>query len=149
MRYEKNNTVLPNSAVEFLDYCRDIKELSEKSVNGYEIDLKIFVEFLKIHKNKKGRNIKDIDIKRVELKDLNAFMSYLKNEKGNTASTRCRKIATLKAYFEYVQNVPKLITSDPTYGLKSKAREKTTSLFDIGRKFTSYSIYRNEFCEAL
>lgn len=155
MRYEKNTTKLPDSAVDYLNYCRDIKELSIKSVDGYEIDLKIFINFLKIHKNKKGRNIKDVDIKKVELKDLNVFMSYLKNELGNNANTRCRKIATITAYFDYLQHIVRVINFNPTYGLQKPKQEKRQPIYltlDESLELVqsietnSYSNYERDYC---
>jgi len=47
MRYEKNNTELSQSAIDFLDYCRTIKGLSEGTISGYECDLKLFFDFIK------------------------------------------------------------------------------------------------------
>jgi site-specific recombinase XerD len=115
MRYEKNNTVLHQSAVEFVDYCRTIKGLTEDTLRGYESDLKLFCDFIKPAKK---NNITDRFIKTIKLQDLHRFMSYLEKECKNSVVTRSRKVSTLKAYFEYLQNVLELITSNPAYSLQ-------------------------------
>jgi len=123
MESKTTNIKLPKSAIDFLDYCRDIRELSEGTIVGYENDLKIFIMFLKSLKNKNDRHaINDKYIKTIELKQLYGFMTYLKNDRGvknNSATTRSRKVATLKAYFNYLQNKAKLITYNPAYELES------------------------------
>jgi len=121
----KNEIQLPESVISFLNYCRNIKGLSEKTVLGYENDLKIFVRFLKSNRGKDRHAINDKYIKTIKLKHLHNFMDYLIEECKNGASTRCRKVATLKAYFEYLQNKIRLITFNPAYELESPKQAKT------------------------
>jgi site-specific recombinase XerD len=63
---EKVEVKLPESAIDFLDYCRNIKELSNTSVDAYERDLRVFISFLKSQKSKNDRhNINDRFIKQL------------------------------------------------------------------------------------
>jgi integrase/recombinase XerD len=125
MKREKINIELPESVINFLNYCRNIKGLSEKTALGYENDLKMFVKFLKDNRGKDRHAINDKYIKTIKLKHLHNFMNYLIKECDNKASTRCRKVATLKAYFEYLQNKERLITFNPAYELESPKQPKT------------------------
>jgi integrase/recombinase XerD len=117
----ENNNKLHSSVGEFLDYCRTIKGLSEESLVGYYSDLKMFYDFMKQLKKK---NITDKLIKSIELQDLHKFMTYLEKDCNNSATTRGRKVSSLKSYFEYLQNVTKLITSNPSYSLLKPKTEK-------------------------
>ncbi|MBY6838779.1 tyrosine-type recombinase/integrase [Clostridium botulinum] len=101
---------LPESVLEFNDYLLNIKGKSIKTVNGYNLDLKMFFSFYKLHKEKKSTddisnvNITKIsinDIQKINLDDLYEFINYLVKKK-NCANTRNRKIATLKSYFRFL-----------------------------------------------
>jgi len=118
---ENKSIELHKSVREFLDYCRTIKGLSEESMAGYYCDLKMFYDFIGQLKKK---NITDRLIKGIEFQDLVKFMTYLEKECDNSAVTRSRKVSTLKNYFQYLQNVTRLITVDPTYSLKKPRIEK-------------------------
>lgn len=120
MSKEKVEVKLPESAIDFLDYCRTIKELSNGTVDAYERDLRIFIYFLKSQKPKNDRhNINDRFIKTIKLKHLHKFMSYLKEDRENTANARARKVATLKAYFKYLYKKAKLIKENIAEELES------------------------------
>jgi site-specific recombinase XerD len=94
MGKEKVEVVLPDSAINFLNYCKINKGLSADSVSGYERDLRIFIHYIKLHRKQKNRNVKDIDIKKIQLKDLSNFVVYLVNELNNAERTIKRKVAT-------------------------------------------------------
>lgn len=102
---------LPESVLEFNDYLLNIKGKSIKTVNGYNLDLKIFFSFYKLHKEKKSTDdISNVnitktsieDIQKITLDDLYSFIDYLV-KKGNCANTRNRKTATLKSYFRFLK----------------------------------------------
>jgi site-specific recombinase XerD len=119
---------LIENAENFLNYCRTMKGLTTDTLKSYRSDLHLLFDFLKIHKNKK--DITNMVIKKVELKDLNAFMMYLENkEKSCGASARTRKTYTLKSYFEYLQNIEKLITVNPAYGLIVPKKQKRNPIY--------------------
>ncbi|NFH01593.1 recombinase XerC [Clostridium botulinum] len=102
---------LPESVLEFNNYLLNIKGKSLNTVNGYNVDLKMFFSFYKLHKEKKSLDtISDInitkisieDIRKITLGELYDFINYLV-KKGNCANTRNRKIATLKSYFRFLK----------------------------------------------
>jgi site-specific recombinase XerD len=130
MKKEKVDVKLPESAINFLNYCKNVRELSQDTVDAYERDLRIFTYFLKLNKTTKDRrNINDNYIKSVKIKHLNKFMTYLKDERNNTVYARTRKIATLKAYFSYLQNIERLITVNPTFELRSPKKGKRLPIY--------------------
>lgn len=114
---------------DFLNYLQTIKGKSINTVQVYFYDLRVFFRFLKIHRKLVDKKIEfdeiditdvDIDIlKTVTLSDLYSFMSFVSSNRDNTAYARARKVASLKAFFNYISNKAKLIDANPTSELES------------------------------
>lgn len=114
---------------DFLNYLQTIKGKSINTVQVYFYDLRVFFRFLKIHRNLVDNQVEfdDIDItdvdieliKTVTLSDLYSFMSFVSNKRDNTAYARARKVASLRAFFNYLTNKAKLIDVNPTSELES------------------------------
>ena len=91
----------------FLNDCRFMKGLSEKTMKAYTIDLRQFSEFCI------GKEWNNKDVIEEYVKEL--YMNY----KPKTAR---RKIACLKAFFHFLENADFLITS-PFHKISIKRRE--------------------------
>lgn len=114
---------------DFLNYLQTIKGKSINTVQVYFYDLRVFFRFLKIHRKLVDKQIEfdeiditgvDIDIlKTVTLSDLYSFMSFVSSNRDNTAYARARKVASLRAFFNYLTNKAKLIDVNPTSELES------------------------------
>jgi site-specific recombinase XerD len=152
MGYEKVNIELPESAKEFLNYCKIIKGLAQGSCDGYDCDLRLFFNFLKVHKKK--NKITNAVLRNIKLTDLHAFMYYLESECGNSAQARSRKVSTLKGYFEYLEDVAEIITSNPTRKLPKpkvpKTQPKYLTLEECEELLNSlnkdYKHYERDYC---
>ena len=97
---------LPTILLDFLIYIETIRAKSKNTVKEYLYDLRLFLRFLKIHKNSPSSflqpdfdinaiSIKDVDIHFIEsvvLSDLYNFMSYVSNRRDNSPSSRARKV---------------------------------------------------------
>jgi len=115
--------------LDYLNYMQTIKGKSENTVLVYFYDLRVFLRFLKLHKNIIPKtvefdeiDISDIDIsfiKTVTLSDLYAYMSFVSNKRSNSAYARARKVASLKSFFNYLTNKAKLIDKNPAAELES------------------------------
>ena len=124
--YEEN---IPSFLLDYLNYMQTIKGKSENTVLVYFYDLRVFLRFLKLHKNIIPKtvefdeiDISDIDIsfiKTVTLSDLYAYMSFVSNKRSNSAYARARKVASLKSFFNYLTNKAKLIDKNPAAELES------------------------------
>ena len=120
---------MPSILRDFLNYLQVIQGKSINTVKVYFYDLRVFLKFLKIHRNIVDKqtefdkiDICDIDvelIRTVTLSDLYAFMSYVSNTRDNTAYARARKVASLKSFFNYLYNKAKLINNNPATELES------------------------------
>ena len=124
--YDEN---IPSFLKDYLNYMQTIKGKSANTVLVYFYDLRVFLRFIKLHKNVIPKtdefdeiDISDIDIsllKTVTLSDLYAYMSFVSNYRSNSAYARARKVASLKSFFNYLTNKAKLIDKNPAAELES------------------------------
>jgi len=106
-----------------------IKGKSKNTIKEYAYDLIMFLRFIKLHKGMTDPNtefdkidISDItseDLKSITLSDLYSFMSYLSRERDNNASSRARKVASIKSFFKYLTSKAKIIDINPATELES------------------------------
>jgi len=115
---------------DFLSYMENIKGKSKNTVKEYYYDLRMFLRFIKIIKCEKKTdfdlidqvNILDINIdviKTITLSDLYSFMTYLTRERNLNASSRARKVASIKSFMKYLTDKAKLLDHNPASELES------------------------------
>ncbi|ABN51963.1 MAG TPA: tyrosine recombinase XerC [Hungateiclostridium thermocellum] len=114
---------------DFLSYMETIRGKSKNTIHEYYYDLRLFFRFMKIHfgledskKDFDSIDIKDMDIdviKKITLSDIYSFMSFLSRERDNTASSRARKVASIRSFFNYLTNKAKLLEQNPAAELES------------------------------
>ena len=98
----------------FITYLHNVKKKSENTVLSYNRDLTKFIKYLRTNK------ITSLD--KVEEKDLEKYIKEL-NDNGFKSATVSRNIASLKAFFHYLNNEG-VLNNDPTKSLKSPKIEK-------------------------
>lgn len=117
----------------FLDYSITSLNKSFNSVKEYNYDLMMFLRFIKLHfhmtdeTDLKAIKINDITIdtiKRITSNDILAFTSYLAREFHSKASTRARKISTIRIFFKYLNKTAKLIEVNPALDIETPKLEK-------------------------
>lgn len=132
MRYSvdfETKVNLPDSVSEFSNYLTIIKGKSQRTVDGYRIDLIMFFRFMKLYKGKvkpdcefENIDISDIGndfIKNIKLSDLYAFLSFTEKYRNNGTYARARKVATLKSYFKYLSGKTSILEENPATELES------------------------------
>ncbi len=111
----------------FLDYMITIQNKSQNTVKEYNYDLATFLKFIKIHfkltdeTDLEKIDYKDIDIKeisKIKLDDLHAFLAYLTTNFNSKPSTRARKVASLRMFFNYLC-LKNIIQINPTQNLET------------------------------
>jgi len=124
-------TDVSSEVSDFLSYMENIKGKSKNTVKEYYYDLRMFLRYIKITKceNKKTGfdlidqvNILDINIdviKTITLSDLYSFMTYLTRERNLNASSRARKVASIKSFMKYLTDKAKLLDHNPASELES------------------------------
>lgn len=122
----------------FLTYHETIKGHSRKTVDEYYLDLRTFFRFVKLDRGLVPRttdieeiSIADVDldfVKSVTISDAYSYLAYLsrdrvKNQRsreteyGTKASTRARKVSTLRSFYKYLTVKAKLLDENPLQDL--------------------------------
>lgn len=131
---------------DFLSYHETIKGHSRATVDEYFLDLRNFFRYLKIERVLVPRStelddisIQDVDLKliaSVTLNDVYDYMAFLsrdkvKNERshepeyGLMASSRARKIATIRSFYKYLTVKTKQLDVNPVEGLDTPKTTKS------------------------
>ena len=126
---EKN----PEYLNSFLDYSITILNKSPNSVKEYNYDLTNFLKFMIIRfKLTKNDNYDEIDIasfseqnlNRITLDDIHAYVSHLAINNRSKATTRARKISTIRIFFKYLTQKANILKVNPAQNLETPKLEK-------------------------
>ncbi|NFF75901.1 recombinase XerC [Clostridium sporogenes] len=130
---------LPKRVEDFLKYLRGIKNNSQNTIEGYEVDLRMFFRWYKLDKGLVNKDIKfeninisdivDNQIQSIILQDLYNFVYYLQNERKNSEKSRARKIASLKSFFHYLKTKVKIIEEDVSVELETPDIKKREPVY--------------------
>lgn len=139
-------TEAPEIIKSFLNYHGNIKGHSKLTVDEYYLDLRTFFRYMKIQKNLVPRDtelesisISDIDlefVKSVTLSDVYDYLNYLSRDRerfhnsensaiGLSASSRARKISTIRSFYKYLTLKAKVLEVNPIQDLDSPKIMKT------------------------
>lgn len=129
----------PQILREFLTYHETIKGQSQLTISEYYLDLRMFLRFIKLMRADMPirADLNDIDIHDVGIEmirsittsDIFDFLSYLANDRtynpeslvpdyGISASSRARKLSTIKSFFKYLTVRTKQLTDNPVADLE-------------------------------
>ncbi len=135
----------PQILCDFLSYHETIKAHSQKTVDEYYLDLRNFFRYMKRSRDRSLSklplheiSILDIDIdfiRSITLTDIYGYLSYLSRDRaqqpnspnteyGLAATTRARKIATLRSFFNYLATKVHLLEQNPTKDLDAPKAKK-------------------------
>ena len=121
----------PQILREFLSYHESIKGQSQKTIQEYYLDLRMFLRFMVLIKNEMPYStaLDDIPIKQVDLEfiktititDIFDFLSYLANDRktassvdsGIGAAARSRKLSAIKSFYKYLTVRTKQLQENP------------------------------------
>jgi site-specific recombinase XerD len=115
----------PQILREFLLYMQTIKNLSQRTVDGYYIDLRLFMRYLKLQRGlctvSDFDNLDEIDISDVSLElvqsvttlDVYEYLHFVMKDRNNNPNTRARKVSSLRSYFKYLTTKVHKLKNDP------------------------------------
>lgn len=125
----------PQLLRDFSTYHETIQGHSQKTVDEYFLDLRMFFRFIKLERSLVPRDtefeqipIADLDlalVRSVTLTDVYSFMNFLSRSRGLGAAARARKIATIRSFYRYLTSKAKLITENPVQDLDSPHLKKS------------------------
>ena len=131
---------------DFLAYHETVKAHSKQTVDEYFLDLRNFFRYLKQTQDSSlsGLALDEIDISdinldfvaKVTLTDIYGYMTYLSRDRvqhqnsqtsdyGLNASSRARKLATIRSFYNYLTNKVHLIRENPVKDIDSPKLKKT------------------------
>ena len=129
----------PQIILEYLGYMQTVKGKSPKTIDEYYLDLRTFFRYILKTKNLVKKNIEfseisisniDIDlVKLVSLGDLYGYLNFVSSVRNNNASTRARKVASLKSFFYYLSSKVRLIRDNPAKELDVPKRKSSLPKF--------------------
>ena len=126
---EKN----PEYLNSFLDYSITILNKSPNSVKEYNYDLANFLKFIMIRFKLTDKTIYDEidissfsekDLKKITLDDIHAYVSHLAIDNRSKATTRARKISTIRIFFKYLSQKANILEVNPAQNLETPKLEK-------------------------
>lgn len=118
---------------DYITYLRAIKGYSERTVEEYFFDIRMFLRYIKkirlnLKENVKEISIKDFDsdwLKDVNLNEIYDFEYFLLEERKNSNTARSRKTSALKNFFNYLQKRAGIIEKNPTNDIEFPSQKKT------------------------
>lgn len=135
----------PSILRDFLVYISTIRGKSDRTAYEYYLDLRLFLRYLKHSRNLVSASTElenipfnDVEIsllRTVTLSDVYDFLGYIAQERpkranssateyGLTASSRARKISSLRAFFKYLTDKAALLDHNPVANLDSPSLPK-------------------------
>lgn len=118
---------LPSYVRDFLVYMRTVKNMSQKTVSEYYLDLRTFLKFRAVQKGLcTVDRIDDADVSEmpvseiadVTLSELYEYLNYRREERQNDVRTRMRKVSSLRSFYKFLTRET-LIPKNPTLELES------------------------------
>ncbi len=125
------NEDCPSYLTDFLFHLKVVKARSDRTVEGYYIDIRTFLRYIKLT-NKlvppetplSEMKIKDVPIELLQNFTLNnayEFLYYASSDLENTTATRARKTSALKQFFKFLHKKAGLLSNNPLIDLELPA----------------------------
>ena len=116
-----NTSDNPEYINEYLVHLRVVKMLSERTIQEYYFDIRLFLKYIRAVQTDTDLNIEDMkisdvtpdDLKKISVTDIYNFIFYTSDERHNKDRARYRKISALRSFFKYLTKVAHLVDADP------------------------------------
>ncbi len=103
-----NNSENPEFLNDYLVHIKVVKMLSERTIQEYYLDTRLFLKYYHNLKHDCSDNIEDVDIsgmttadlKQITLSDIYNFIFYTADERHNADKARYRKLSALRSFFK-------------------------------------------------
>lgn len=111
----------PDFLNEYLIHMKLVKLLSERTIEEYYFDIRLFLKYYCMMHSDISDDINDIDIsgfpvtdlKNITVSDIYSFIFYASDERNNSDKARYRKISSLRSFFKYLEKVAHIIDRNP------------------------------------
>jgi len=130
----------PAIILEYLGYLQTIRGKSPKTVDEYYLDLRTFFRYILRQRNlvPKDLDFEEIEIKEhvnidliktVSLADLYGYLNFVSEKRLNSATTRARKVASLKSFFHYLERKVRVLRDNPAIDLDTPKKKSALPKF--------------------
>ena len=115
----------PDYLNSFLDYTVTILNKSLNTVKEYNYDIANFLKYIK--SDKKIDDYKNIDISsmtieeisKITIDDIHSYLAYMATTLNSKATTRARKVSSIRVFFNYLTVKAKLLKDNPALYLET------------------------------
>lgn len=132
---EIDRTQCPDFFLDYILYITVTKSLSNRTVQEYYLDIRLFLKYLRMMQDPQFQDISDLNqipirdisvsmLKSVKLQDLYNYLYYVTEERENHDRARGRKVSALRSFFRYLCHHQNLISQDPTEQLELPSPKK-------------------------
>ncbi|MBQ0124880.1 MAG: tyrosine recombinase XerC [Clostridiales bacterium] len=137
----KKNPIETSPLIEkYLTYKSAVQERTEKTVENYRVDLRVFFRYLvaKRHgidpESDEGAeiSIEEVDadfVRSVTAGDILEFIVFEKSKRGNGASARARKLSALRSFFKYTTVHEHITEKNVAADIESPKQKKSLPKF--------------------
>lgn len=132
---KENLNDCPEFLKEFIFYMETIKGRSQRTVDGYYVDLRSFIRFLMIDNGlvSEDTEYKDIHIcdasfdliKNATRNDAMRFLAEFKHNHGNDAKARSRKVSSIRSFYKYLTVSSGKLSENPMLNLETPKLKKS------------------------
>ncbi len=131
---------MPQLARNFAQYKLTIQGCSQKTVDEYLSDLRLFFKVVYSQRNNlktDNDSLSKLDISRlgndfltsITTDEIYNFFFYVSNERKNNTSARARKLSAIKAFFKYVCQKQRLMDKNPAIDLEAPKKKQSLPKF--------------------
>ena len=124
-----NNSGNPEFLNEYLVHIRVVRMLSERTVQEYYLDNRLFLKYIYNLHHDCGCTVDDTDIsamtadelQQITVSDVYNYIFYASDERHNNERARYRKLSSLHSFFKYLTKVAHLVREDVTKDIEIPA----------------------------
>lgn len=136
MNFNVNDFPCPQIVKDFLFYMLTIKGRSQRTINAYYLDLRLFLRYLRASRQGLSMdepNLSDIPIQDISLEmicgatlsDAYGFLNFVQTVNGDNAKTRARKVSSLRSFYKYLSAKAGLLEVSPMKDLETPSQRKS------------------------
>ena len=131
-----NDAQCPQLLKDFLFYMLTIKGRSQRTIDAYFIDLRLFLRYLRAsreHLSMSEPNLSDVlieDLPRemilgATLSDAYGYLNFVQTTNENNAATRSRKVSSLRSFYQYLSSKAGLMEVSPMKDLETPSQRRS------------------------
>ena len=131
---------MPQLAKDFAAYKLTIQGCSQKTIDEYLSDLRLFFKFIYAKRtgvkipseffDKLSISTLDTDfITSISTEEIYDFFIYLSNERGNNSSAKARKLSAIKAFYKFVCTKCRLMEKNPAIDIEAPKKKQSLPKF--------------------